>query len=175
MKTSRQEKILAIIARESIETQNQLMSALAREGVKSTQATLSRDIRDLHLVKELTPEGTYRYAAGGKDGVFDHDTRLKKIFRECVVSYAVAQNLEPYAWNRLAGVWRFCVDTGLAVVVVEQHPVAVAPYFLVHFKILCADLAADKAGRLFPYTFECAVFGSGQSGPVVVAPDQYAF
>ncbi len=93
MKTSRQEKILAIIERETIETQNQLMEALAREGVKSTQATLSRDIRDLHLVKELTPDGSYRYAAGGKDSTFDHDTRLKKIFRECVVDYAVAQNL----------------------------------------------------------------------------------
>ncbi len=93
MKTSRQEKILAIIARENIETQNQLMEALAREGVKSTQATLSRDIRDLHLVKELMPDGAYRYVAGGKDSAFDHDTRLKKIFRECVVDYAVAQNL----------------------------------------------------------------------------------
>ena len=93
MKTSRQEKILAIIERETIETQNQLMEALAREGVKSTQATLSRDIRDLHLVKELTPEGTYHYVSGGKDNSFDHDTRLKKIFRECVVDYAVAQNL----------------------------------------------------------------------------------
>ena len=93
MKTSRQEKILAIIARENIETQNQLMEALAHEGVKSTQATLSRDIRDLHLVKELMPDGAYRYVAGGKDGAFDHDTRLKKIFRECVVDYAVAQNL----------------------------------------------------------------------------------
>ena len=57
MKSSRQEKILAIIERESIETQNQLMEALAREGVKSTQATLSRDIRDLHLVKELAADG----------------------------------------------------------------------------------------------------------------------
>ena len=35
----------------------------------------------------------YRYVAGGKDSAFDHDTRLKKIFRECVVDYAVAQNL----------------------------------------------------------------------------------
>ena len=93
MKSSRQEKILAIIARENIETQNQLLEALAKEGVKSTQATLSRDIRDLHLVKELTPEGVYRYVAGGKDSSLDHDTRLKKIFRECVVSYATAQNL----------------------------------------------------------------------------------
>ena len=93
MKTSRQEMILSIVERENIETQNQLMEGLAREGVKSTQATLSRDIRDLHLVKELTAEGTYRYVAGGKDGAFDHDTRLRKIFRECVVDYAVAQNL----------------------------------------------------------------------------------
>ena len=93
MKTSRQEMILSIVERENIETQNQLMEALAREGVKSTQATLSRDIRDLHLVKELTAEGTYRYVAGGKDGAFDHDTRLRKIFRECVVDYAVAQNI----------------------------------------------------------------------------------
>lgn len=93
MKSKRQEKILAIIERESIETQNQLMQALEREGVKSTQATLSRDIRDLHLVKELTPEGTYRYAAGSKEGIFDQNVRLKKIFRESVVDYAVAQNL----------------------------------------------------------------------------------
>ena len=41
MKTARQEKILAIIEREAIETQNQLMEALAREGVKSTQATVT--------------------------------------------------------------------------------------------------------------------------------------
>ena len=93
MKNERQLQILKIIAERPIETQNQLMEALAREGVKSTQATLSRDIRDLHLVKELTAEGNYRYVAGGKDGALDHDTRLRKIFRECVVDYAVAQNL----------------------------------------------------------------------------------
>jgi len=93
MKSARQEKILEIIERENIETQNQLMQALAREGVKSTQATLSRDIRDLHLVKELSKDGVYHYAAGGREGLFDHDARLKKIFREGVVDYAVAQNL----------------------------------------------------------------------------------
>ena len=93
MKSSRQERILAIIERESIETQNQLMEALAREGVKSTQATLSRDIRDLHLVKELASDGSYRYVAAGRDGLLDHDTRLRKIFRESVVGYAVAQNI----------------------------------------------------------------------------------
>ena len=93
MKSERQKKILEIINRENIETQNQLIDALAREGVKSTQATLSRDIRELHLIKEQTPGGVYRYAASGREGVFDHDTRLRKIFRESVVDYAVAQNL----------------------------------------------------------------------------------
>ena len=93
MKSERQKKILEIINRENIETQNQLIEALAREGVSSTQATLSRDIRDLHLVKEMSVEGVYRYTAGGKESVLDHDIRLKKIFREGVVDFAVAQNL----------------------------------------------------------------------------------
>jgi len=93
MKSARQEKILEIIAGQNIETQNQLMEALKAKGVKSTQATLSRDIRDLHLVKELSPEGCYRYVTGAKESVSDHDVRLKKIFRESVVDFAVAQNL----------------------------------------------------------------------------------
>ena len=45
MKSTRQNVILSIIEKENIETQNQLMSALAKRGIKSTQATLSRDIR----------------------------------------------------------------------------------------------------------------------------------
>lgn len=93
MKSARQEKILEIIEKYDIETQNQLMERLRAEGVKSTQATLSRDIRDLHLVKEQGPSGAYRYVTGSKDGFSDYDTRLRKIFRESVVSYSVAQNL----------------------------------------------------------------------------------
>ena len=93
MKSLRQEKIIEIITKRNIETQNQLMSALLAEGIKSTQATLSRDIRDLHLVKELTGDGSYRYVLGAKDGISDFDQRLKKIFRESVVDYAVAQNI----------------------------------------------------------------------------------
>ena len=93
MKSFRQEKIVEIISKRNIETQNQLMTALLAEGIKSTQATLSRDIRDLHLVKELTADGSYRYILGTKDGASDFDQRLKKIFRESVVDYAVAQNI----------------------------------------------------------------------------------
>jgi len=94
MKSFRQEKILEIIKARDIETQHQLIEALGAAGVKSTQATLSRDIRDLHLVKELSPTGAFRYVAGiMKDGVSDYELRLKKIFRESVMEYNLAQNL----------------------------------------------------------------------------------
>ena len=61
MKLGRQSVIMEIINERDIETQNQLLEALAERGVKSTQATLSRDIRDMRLVKELGPNGSYRY------------------------------------------------------------------------------------------------------------------
>ena len=93
MKRGRQSVIMEIINERDIETQNQLMDALAERGVKSTQATLSRDIRDMRLVKELGPKGNYRYVAAAKQETPDLDARLKKIFKESLVSYDVAQNI----------------------------------------------------------------------------------
>ena len=93
MKTSRQGIILQIIAETDIETQAQLIKALAERGVSSTQATLSRDIKDLQLVKELGENGKYHYVVSGKSKNSDHEVRLKKIFRESVTSICVAQNL----------------------------------------------------------------------------------
>ncbi|PKM74079.1 MAG: arginine repressor [Firmicutes bacterium HGW-Firmicutes-16] len=93
MKSARQEKILEIIASKDVETQSQLIDELMASGVKSTQATLSRDIKELRLVKELTSAGKYRYIAGSREELTDFDLRLKKIFRESVTSYAVAQNI----------------------------------------------------------------------------------
>ena len=93
MKPGRQSAILEIIAQRDIETQQQLLQALAERGVKSTQATLSRDIKDLRLIKELGPSGNYRYAQVAKNEADDFEQRLKKIFRESVISYDVAQNL----------------------------------------------------------------------------------
>ena len=92
MKSGRQTAILEIIAERDIETQHQLLQALAERGVKSTQATLSRDIRDMRLVKELGPKGNYRYVALRAEAD-DFDERLRTIFRESVISYDVAQNL----------------------------------------------------------------------------------
>ena len=93
MKPGRQSVILEIISENDIETQHQLLAALAERGVKSTQATLSRDIKDMRLVKELGPNGKYRYTAGAKNESDDSKQRLKKIFKEGVVSCDVAQNI----------------------------------------------------------------------------------
>ena len=93
MKSTRQNVILSIIEKEDIETQNQLMEALAKRGISSTQATLSRDIRELHLIKTMSAAGVYRYSAPKEDVRPAHDERLRKIFRESVTHHAAAQNI----------------------------------------------------------------------------------
>ena len=93
MKSNRQNLILSLISKQEIETQNQLLEALQRCGVKTTQATLSRDIKELHLIKTLSAEGKYRYSAPTAEEQPRYDDRLRKIFRESVTSYAAAQNL----------------------------------------------------------------------------------
>ena len=70
MKNERQNKILEIITRENIETQEQLLERLQAYGIVSTQATISRDIKQMHLVKEPIGHGVYKYA------VSDNRTRL---------------------------------------------------------------------------------------------------
>jgi transcriptional regulator of arginine metabolism len=93
MKKDRQSAILRIITTTDVETQNQLIEELAKLGVVSTQATVSRDVKELHLVKELTVLGTYRYVIRDKPDILNHEARLRAIFRESVTSYAFAQNI----------------------------------------------------------------------------------
>ena len=93
MKTQRQAKILEIIASSDIETQEQLLDALQAAGFRSTQATISRDIKELRIVKELTNLGTYSYTAANKESGGTFSTRLNTIFRECITSYDYAQNI----------------------------------------------------------------------------------
>ncbi|MFR0733633.1 MAG: arginine repressor [Oscillospiraceae bacterium] len=59
----------------------------------STQATTSRDIKELRAVKELTSLGTYRHTASAKDGAGTFSARLNTIFRECITSFDYAQNI----------------------------------------------------------------------------------
>ena len=91
MRYSRQNKILEIIANNVVETQDQLQDLLNQAGFKVTQATISRDIKELRVVKELTSFGTYRYTASAKDGAGTFSARLNTIFRECISSFDYAQ------------------------------------------------------------------------------------
>ena len=93
MKSKRQAKILELIASDVIETQEGLLEALEKSGIQSTQATISRDIKELHIVKELTPVGTYRYTASRNQPAESFSGRLNTIFRQCVVHYDYAQNI----------------------------------------------------------------------------------
>ena len=93
MKIDRQSVIKEIISTQVIETQNQLMEALAARGIPSTQATVSRDIREMRLVKDLGPDGRYHYNMPSKHVIPEFDVTLRKIFRESVPSYAIAQNI----------------------------------------------------------------------------------
>ena len=93
MKLDRQSVIKEIISTQVIETQNQLMEALAARGIRSTQATVSRDIREMRLVKDLGPDGKYHYNLPSKHDTPEFDVKLRKIFRESVTSYAIAQNI----------------------------------------------------------------------------------
>jgi len=93
MKKERQNAVLKVIAATDVETQNQLIVELAKVGIDSTQATVSRDIKELHLIKELTSRGTYRYAVSDRPDTQNNTLRLKAIFKESVTSYSNAQNI----------------------------------------------------------------------------------
>ena len=93
MKVHRQAKIMEIISTRDVETQEQLLEELQKSGISSTQATVSRDIKELRIVKELTKFGTYRYTASAKEVSGTFSIRLNTIFRECVTGYDYANNL----------------------------------------------------------------------------------
>lgn len=93
MKSQRQAKILEIISNRNVETQEQLLAALQKEGFRGTQATISRDIKELRIVKELTSLGTYRYTTSTSEVSGSFSNRLNTIFRECVVGFDYAQNI----------------------------------------------------------------------------------
>lgn len=92
MRQSRHNKILEIIKMQDVETQDQLQDLLCKAGYKVTQATVSRDIKELQLIKGQSKSGKYRYIAGQYDEQPISD-RFIKIFRETTLSWAPAQNL----------------------------------------------------------------------------------
>lgn len=93
MKNDRQSRILEIIEREPIDTQEQLQQRLQEEGITCTQATISRDIKQLHLIKEPIGQGKYRYAVSVQRNRLNVADKLRTIFRESIVSVDYAQNI----------------------------------------------------------------------------------
>ncbi len=92
MKSRRHVKILELIGEYPIETQDELLTRLREEGYKATQATISRDIKDLRLVKTLGTDGKYRYESASKNAT-DIRSNFSAIFSSSVNSIDFAQNI----------------------------------------------------------------------------------
>ena len=110
MKSKRQEKILELIAQYAIETQEELLERLSECGIPSTQATVSRDIKQLHLYKEPCGGGRYRYASSARSTGCDFNDRLQRILRECSLSVdyahgAARSTSPPWTSRRAPSTW----------------------------------------------------------------------
>ena len=92
MKTKRQALIRVIVEEQSIQTQEELAEALRAHGMVVTQATVSRDIKEMHLLKVLSDDGSYRYATMEKSdqGVSD---RLNRMLADSVIEMNSVNNL----------------------------------------------------------------------------------
>lgn len=93
MKTDRQKAILDIISCAEIETQKQLQDALAQRGYPCTQATLSRDIKELHLLKQRAGNFRLRYVQEASDCDPAQMQKLFRVSHHGIVSFDVAENL----------------------------------------------------------------------------------
>jgi transcriptional regulator of arginine metabolism len=93
MKRQRHDAILAMIGNESPHTQEAILEGLKRRGFSVTQATVSRDLRELRLAKSPAPDGGYQYAPPGRSDSPPPSARLTAVLREAVISCESAQNL----------------------------------------------------------------------------------
>ena len=118
-KQERQDVIRDIIGKQSIETQEDMVRALRERGFHSTQATVSRDIREMRLLKVATPDGAYKYALSGSEAQ-EVPGRMIYFISESIVSVqtalnivvvktrsgaagAVAESLDGMAWPEVVG------------------------------------------------------------------------
>ncbi len=92
MKNERQKVILDIISSQNVETQEELGVQLQKRGYRVTQATISRDIKELHLIKVQAERGVYKYAVNESSTVLNTE-RMMRIFREVVISIKGSGNI----------------------------------------------------------------------------------
>ena len=92
MKTNRQSKIIEIIQKNEVETQDELSALLEKDGFRVTQATVSRDIRELKLTKIPTASGRQKYAVI-TDAAENLSKKYERVLREGFLSMDMAQNI----------------------------------------------------------------------------------
>ena len=93
MKSKRQEKILELIAEYEIETQEELIFYLNKFGFEATQATISRDIRELKLTKIIGSTGNYRYAAHERQPVANPTPKFNGVLVDSITKVSYANNI----------------------------------------------------------------------------------
>lgn len=93
MKGIRHGKIKEIIEHNKIETQEELASALRRDGIEVTQATVSRDIKELMLIKVPDAEGNYHYAFPKEHNLLLNPGRLERTFQDSIIGMRASENL----------------------------------------------------------------------------------
>ena len=93
MKFQRQAAIIDLISNHEIDTQEELTARLREMGFHSTQATISRDIKELRLIKIASSNGGYKYSIAESEQDSGFVPRVRNIFRECVIKVDVAKNL----------------------------------------------------------------------------------
>ena len=93
MKNKRQEKILELISGNEIQTQEELLKMLNDSGYNVTQATVSRDIKELKLVKVTTSNGKYRYSVGARSNSNEPESRFISMCEQNALSSDYAGNI----------------------------------------------------------------------------------
>lgn len=92
MKRFRYSKIKEIVQSRPIETQEELAKALQEEGIEVTQATVSRDIKELMLIKVPTSDGHYRYALSPEQNLLMSKNRMLRLFQDSIIRVDAAVN-----------------------------------------------------------------------------------
>lgn len=92
MKTKRQRKIIELITERNVETQDELAALLEKEGFAVTQATISRDIRELNLTKSVSPDGGQKYsiAVSALGGIYG---KYLRVLSDGILKMEIAENI----------------------------------------------------------------------------------
>ncbi len=112
MKNSRQQKILEIIEKHDIDTQETLIAKLAEEGYIVTQTTVSRDIRQLNLVKGVTARGTYKYVSPAAHKSEKNTPVLNSSIADAIIKIEAACNIVVVkTYPGMANAVAVCIDS----------------------------------------------------------------